>query len=96
MLFRTRHVEDASRRIVETAEEEAEENDDEDDDDGIEDQFVSLWLDVEDESSAVGGEGEVVWRVVGRGSCCESKRERERNAARSALQADILLCAECC
>ena len=81
MLFRTRHVEDASRKIVETAEEEvAEEKDDEDDedvdDDGIEDQFVSLWLDVEDEASAVGGEGEVVWRVVGRGSCCESaKRE---------------------
>ena len=76
MLFRTRHVEDASRKIVETAEEEAEENDDEDeDDDGIEDQFVSLWLDVEDESSAVGGEGEVVWRGVGRGSCCECKRE---------------------
>ena len=95
MLFRTRHVEDASRKIVETAEEDAEENDDEDEDDGIEDQFVSLWLDVEDESSAVGGEGEVVWRVVGRGSCCESAK-RERNAARSALQADILLCAECC
>ena len=92
MLFRTRHVEDASRKIVETAEEENEDEDE--DDDGIEDQFVSLWLDVEDEASAVGGEGEVVWRVVGRGSCCESKRER--NAARSALQADILLCAECC
>ena len=52
-------------------------DDEDDDDDGIEDQFVSLWLDVEDESSAVGGEGEVVWRVVGRGSCCESKKERE-------------------
>ena len=69
MLFRTRHVEDASAnsrgKIVETAEEEN--DDDDDDDDGIEDQFVSLWLDVEDEASAVGGE-EVVWRVVGRGS----------------------------
>ena len=99
MLFRTRHVEDASRKIVETAEENAEEKNDEneEDDDGIEDQFVSLWLDVEDESSAVGGEGEVVWRVVGRGSCCESVvTKRDRNAARSALQADILLCAECC
>ena len=99
MLFRTRHVEDAARKIVETAEEEVAEEkddeDDEDDDDGIEDQFVSLWLDVEDEASAIGGEGEVVWRVVGRGSCCESAKG-ERNAARSALQADILLCAECC
>ena len=104
MLFRTRHVEDAARKIVETAEEENEDEDEDEDDDGIEDQFVSLWLDVEDESSAVGGEGEVVWRVVGRGSCCESKREREmqrgvhykptfcyvRNAAETAASAQSL------
>ena len=80
MLFRTRHVEDSANssnaasdsKIVETAEE----NGDDDDDDGIEDQFVSLWLDVEDEASAVGGD-EVVWRVVGRGNSeFESGRER--------------------
>ena len=62
MLFRTRHVEDSAAavsgsKIVEAAEE---------NDDGIEDQFVSLWLDIEDEASALGGD-EVVWRVVGRG-----------------------------
>ena len=96
MLFRTRHVEDAARKIVETAEEDAEEENDEDEDDnedGIEDQFVSLWLDVEDESSAVGGEGEVVWRVVGRGSCCESaKREGEKCSEECITSRHFVMC----
>ena len=70
VLFRTRHIEGSSRgKIVETAEEE------EEDDDGIEDQFVSLWLDIEDGASAVGGD-EVVWRVVGRGSSEFGREER--------------------
>ena len=59
MLFRTRHVEDSSGSKI--AEENAEENDD-----GIEDQFVSLWLDVEDEASALGGDEVVDYKVNGR------------------------------
>ena len=79
MLFRTRHVEDSSGSKI--AEENAEENDD-----GIEDQFVSLWLDVEDEASALGGD-EVVWRVVGRAGGeggSEFERARERSFMHSA------------
>jgi hypothetical protein len=63
VLFRTRHVEDKEEDDVAA--------------DDVEDQFVSLWLDHEDEAAAIdcSNNGEVVWRIVESKDCSKLPRE---------------------